>query len=451
MKWEENEKGIGRDRLETYHERFSADNIHRIAQNAVSNAEINDIALNRNVLARMEQVFSHEIETGKITNQKQSGRCWMFAGLNALRIPAIRKMNVETFEFSENYCMFWDKLEKSNYFLESIIETREEETSGRTVMWILRNPISDGGQWDMFINLVRKYGVVPKSLMPETVNSSNTKSMNTLLTAKLREDAVVLRKMHTEGKPVAYLREQKREMLNDIYRMLAINCGEPPTEFRWEYRDKEKKFHRDDGITPTQFYDKYVGLNLRDYVSLINCPTSDKPFDRHFTIQYLGSVLDGDPIRYLNADIGLLRSVALKMIQEGEPVWFGSDTGKMMHRTHGILDPNLFDYEMIYGADFKMTKGERVEYGHSQMTHAMVLLGADVVDGKPVKWKVENSWGEDPGQKGLFVMSDDWFTEYLFQVVVPIKHLPTELARRLEDDPIVLKPWDPMGSLAMMH
>jgi bleomycin hydrolase len=434
---------------ERYSAAFAADPKNRLALNAVTATKVQQVARSREAVVRSEHTFSHLIKTADITNQKQSGRCWMFAGLNVFRVEAMKRLKMEQFELSQNYLMFWDKLEKANYFLETMIATAAEPTDGRLIWFLLQDPIGDGGQWDMFANLVRKYGVVPKSAMPETESSSGSAGLNAMLRAKLREDAADLRRRSAAGDDQAELRARKDEMLATIYRMLAIHLGQPPREFIWQWRDKDDAFHRDGLITPQAFFAKYVEFDLDSVISLINCPTDDKPFGKFFTVQHLGNVCGGDIVRYLNVPIDAFKKAAVDMIREGRAVWFGCDVGKMAERDLGILDGELYDYELLYSTTFTADKAERVAYGHSAMTHAMVLTGVDLDEsGQPVKWRVENSWGDAYGDKGYFVMSDRWFDEYLFEVVVDKRFVPADVLVALETEPIVLPPWDPMGSLA---
>lgn len=442
-------EAISKEMVDRFTTDFRNAATHKVMMNAIKKNGINAIAMNQDSPVNMQYTFSHEIKTGKITNQKQSGRCWMFAGLNTLRQRVIENCNLETFELSQNYQMFWDKFEKANYFFESILETLDEKTDSRLISWLLMAPVNDGGQWDMFVNLVDKYGVVPKHVMPETHESSRTMVMNRLITVKLREGAARLRaEYHDNQASIETLRLQKDKMLNEIYRILCQSLGEPPTEFDFEYRDKDKEFHRDTNLTPREFYEKYVNVNLDDYVSLINAPTADKPFGRTFTVKYLGNVKGGKDVLYLNLEIDEFRDIALKQLLENEPVWFGCDVGKFMERDTGIMDTDLYDYESALNIQLGLTKAERLEYGDSQMTHAMVFTGVNLVDDKPTRWKVENSWGEDPGEKGFFIMSNAWFDEYMYQIVVNKKYLPESLRMALEQKPIELEPWDPMGSLA---
>jgi bleomycin hydrolase len=345
--------------------------------------------------------------------------------------------------------MFWDKLEKSNYYLESILGTLDEPTGSRLIDWLLTHPIQDGGQWDMFVNLVEKYGVVPKEVMPETESSSNTRLMNAHITNKLREFACRLRQLAQTGAGEEALRTEKAAMLEIIYRMLAIHLGEPPRQFLWQWRDKDREFHRDGVITPQEFREKYVTMDLHDIVCLIHCPQASKQFNTPYTVAYLGNVVEGYPVRYLNVQINVFKAATQAMIQDGKPVWFGCDVGKHLDRDLGLMDLDLYDYASIYGADFTLNKAERLDYNQSLMTHAMVLTGVDMDDdGKPIKWRVENSWGEHGGDKGFLIMTDSWFDEYMYEVAVEKKYLPAELLPLLDVPATVLPPWDPMGSLA---
>ncbi len=429
-------------------DRFAADPGQRTLANAVRKNGVAAVALNQDRVWSMQHTFSHMVKGGPITNQKQSGRCWMFAGLNTLRIPVMQQLGLEEFELSQAYQMFWDKFEKANYFLESILETLSEPLDGRLVAWLLAAPLNDGGQWDMFVNLVEKYGVVPKWVMPESFHASQSRGMNSLLTAKLREDAARLRSLNQQGTGLDGLRQEKERMLSEFYVALVTFLGEPPERFDFEYRDKDDAFHREEGLTPVEFFRRHVGMDLGDYVSVINAPTADKPYGRTFTVRYLGNVKGGRNVLYLNVEPEALRQVAMAQLMDGEAVWFGCDVGKMQDRESGIMAADLYDYQSVVGMPLAMTKAERLDYGESLMTHAMVFTGVNVVDGRPNRWRVENSWGTENGQKGYFVMDDAWFDAYMYQVVVRRSHLPEELQAALSQNPIELPPWDPMGSLA---
>lgn len=439
---------ITQDWLEIFAEQYHKDPWRTQVANAIQKHGIQAAALNNQHIADIPFTFSHEISSGPITHQRQSGRCWIFAGLNALRIPLMQQHKIKEFEISQTYLMFWDKLEKANYFLDNILQTLTEPLDSRIVSWLLQAPVQDGGQWDMLVNLIEKYGVVPKYLMPETHHSSQSMMMNRILTLKLREDTFTLRTLYDQGATNSELTERKMRMVADIYQMLVHFLGEPPRTFTFEYRNEDNEFHQEMDLTPHTFYEKYIGIDLSDYVSLIHAPTADKPYGRVYTVQFLGNVRGGHPVRYLNVETAVLKDAALNQLLENEAVWFGCDVGKMSDRNLGIMDPALFDYALTLGIPFTLDKGARLDYGESQMTHAMLLTGVNLVKGQPNRWKVENSWGPEPGNHGFFVMSDEWFDEYLYQVVVHKSRLPSELTSALQDDPVVLPPWDPMGSLA---
>lgn len=437
--------GITSSQLNAWNAAFHEEPLREVIANAIIKNGVGAVAQRRQRVTEMPYAFSHQIQTGAITNQKQSGRCWLFAGLNVMRNPMAECFHVKDFELSQAYLMFYDKLEKAHYFLESIIQTLDQPVDGRLVSWLLSAPLQDGGQWDMFVNLVEKYGVVPKGVMPESFHSSNSRAMNQLMTAKLRENAAKLRSM---GGPESSLREAKSRMMGEIYAMLVQFLGEPPQRFEFEYQDDDHVFHREGSLTPQEFATRFNRVDLDEYVSVINAPTADKPFDQTYTVDYLGNVSGGRPVLYLNLPIEEFKALAAQQLVDGEPVWFGCDVGKMSDRETGLLDVAHYAYDAALGVDFNLSKGERLMYGESLMTHAMVLTGVNLVDGTPNRWKVENSWGPDAGQRGFFIMSDTWFDEYMYQVVVQKKYLSEAQQKALETAPKHLPPWDPMGSLA---
>ena len=445
-------ESITKELLEQFEKNCSADAACQVAKNAVVENGLKASAKNGEAQRTSRHSFSVNLKQGAITNQKQSGRCWMFAALNTFRFRIIRKLNLENFELSQSYLFFYDKLEKANFFLESILDTLDEPTGSRLIAWLLSAPMNDGGQWDMLCSLVDKYGVVPKYAMPESKASSASGEMDWVLTVKLREDACRLRKAYADGAKREELASRKEEMLGEIYRILCICLGEPPKTFDFEVEDKDGKFIRECGLTPKAFFEKYVGLNLNDYISLINAPTADKPYHRSYSVKFLGNVKEGRQVRYLNLEIEELKKAAIAQMKDGSPVWFGCDVGKCSTRDGGVMDTNVYKLEELLGMKFGMDKAERLDYGESLMTHAMVFQGVNLDEsGKPNRWRVENSWGEEPGEKGYYVMSDDWFDEYMYQIVVNKKYLSEELVKEYESEPILLEPWDPMGSLAVVR
>jgi bleomycin hydrolase len=445
-----NRNSIEQNNFKSFSNYFKKRENSKIIANAVIKNGINDTALNNESVKKMHYDFSEEIDVGKVTNQEKSGRCWMFAALNNIRYSISKDLNIKDhdFELSQSYIMFWDKLEKANYFLENIISTVELEIDSRRVMWLLNEPTNDGGQWDMFTALIEKYGIAPKYVMPETYHSSNSRYMNKILSLKLRDFAKTLREDFKLGADKESLREEKETMLAEIYSILAYFLGEPPQEFDFEYKDKDGEFYRDSGLTPKEFYNKYSKVKMTDYVSIINAPTKDKPFDQTYTVEFLGNVKEGQQIHYLNLPIDKLINYTKKQLKNGEPVWFGCDVGQWSDRDLGIMDTELFNYEEVLDTKFTLDKGQRLQYGESILTHAMAFTGVNLIGEEPLSWKVQNSWGEKVGEDGFFIMSNEWFKEFNYEVVINKKYLSQSDLESYQKKPVVLKPWDPMGSLA---
>lgn len=439
------------DRINELSKKFSEDNHVKVIRNAMIKTDSNELSMDWDTYRKIDHSFSNVI-TGEMpaTNQKSSGRCWGFAGLNLFRVYLGRKHNLKNFEFSQSYFMFWDKLEKANYFLESIIETASEKSNSRIVSHLLSYPLEDGGQWDMWVNLINKYGVLPQSEMSESFSTSQSSQMNKMISNKLREYASELRKSFKNGESLDKIREMKNIMIDEVFKMLSMHIGTPPQKFDWQVRNKDKKFLRFKNLTPQSFFNEHVGLKLDDYVCLINCPMDDKEYNKVYTVEHLGNVVEGRKIRYLNVTSKEMKDASIKSIKEDNPVWFGCDVGKYFHRNLGVMDINLFDYNSFYGSEFKMDKSQRLEYGQSMMTHAMLFTGVDLDEnGHPLKWRVENSWGKKGGNKGYHIMTDDWFDEYNYEVVVHKDFISKELNEIFDNqEAIPLKPWDPMGALA---
>ena len=418
-------------------------------ENAVTHNGIHASLETRKSAVENTPVFSLDLTKDKVTNQKASGRCWMFAALNTFRHKMISSFQLEDFELSQAHTFFWDKYEKSNWFLEQVIATADQELTSRKVAFLLQTPQQDGGQWDMVVSLFEKYGVVPKSVYPESISSSNSRELNTYLNKLLRQDAQILRDLIHSGADSEAVASKKQALLQEIFNFLAMSLGLPPREFDFSYRDKDNQFHSESGLTPQSFYKKYVDLQLDDYVSIINAPTTDKPYGKSYTVDMLGNVVGSRPVRYLNVPMDRLKELAIAQMKAGETVWFGSDVGQVSNRKAGILATDVYDFEA--GMDIHLTqdKAGRLDYAESLMTHAMVLTGVDLDEaGQPRKWKVENSWGDKVGTDGYFVASDAWMDEYTYQIVVRKEFLTADELAAYEAEPIVLAPWDPMGALA---
>ncbi|HVB43902.1 MAG TPA: C1 family peptidase [Streptosporangiaceae bacterium] len=432
--------------LELFRKDFSANRAYRLAQNAVTRVAVDDVTINRDVINNIDHSLSVHLDDWKVTNQERSGRCWLFAGLNLLRVGAMKKMGLKEFEFSQNFAMFWDKIERANYFLEAVIETADRDIDDRTVAHLLESVADDGGQWNMFVAIINKHGLVPKAFMPETNSSSNTGPMNSVLRHLLRQGAKSVRAACANGIDAA--RAEKAEILAVVYRALCIHLGTPPDRFDWQWTDKDRNFHRDGVLTPQEFAAKYVDVPLDDYVCLVHDPRASSPVGKTFTVQYLGNVLGASPVIYLNVDMSMMKSIAARTLQDGEPVWFGCDVGKMGSNDYGVWDANLYDLSSVYDTAFTLDKADRLLYHETQMTHAMLFTGVDILDGVTRRWRVENSWGSDRGKDGFYTMNDSWFDEYVFEIAARRSALPEHLGEALGATPIVLPAWDPMGALA---
>ena len=440
-------KGVTEAQIEEFRKSFDSDPSATVAQNAVSNADLSTLALRRDLVQNMDFSFSTKLDEWSATNQRRSGRCWLFATLNLFRVGAMKKMNVKNFEFSQAHIHFWDKLERANHFLEAILETSDRPVDDRTIHFLLSDPIGDGGQWNMATNLIRKHGLVPMSAYPESHSSSSTRSMNTVLKDILRTTASEIRRILDDGGSKNEARKHKEERMKEIWRVLCIHLGTPPEKFDWQWRDKDKEFHRKGTMTPLEFVDEYVEVDWEDYICIVNDPRNE--YYRTYTVDFLQNVAGGPPVVYLNVPSNEMKDITQRLLEDGIPVWMGCDVGKNMARKRGLWDADLYDLKGLYGVQFGMEKADRLRFGQTMMTHAMLFTGVDVVDGKPRRWRVENSWGsEDSGEKGFYTMNDNWYDEHMFEIAAPKDYLTDEMKSGLKGDPIVLPAWDPMGSLA---
>lgn len=440
------------DALDAAREGFFSERANVVAKNAVTASGIRAAARVPEAVGANAMTFDVEVRQGERCHQQHSGRCWMFASLNTMRYRVIHRYNLKTFELSQTYPLFWDKLEKCNWFLANILDTLDEPLDGRLVSYLLSDPICDGGQWDMFRSLVKKYGVVPKDAMPETACSRNTREMDKYLTRYLRGCARRLRESAAAGVSADDLLAMRAEMVDDVYRFLVTCLGEPPARFGVRLRDKDDKLALSGTYTPQEFFAEAVDMNVDDYVSLISAPTEDKPFGHVYTVSRLGNVVEDGGVRYLNLPIERLKEVAVSQLQDDLPVWFGCDVDQSYLNDEGIMDTAALDVDGLFGFPVEgcLDRAERLDYGESLMTHAMVFEGVNLTaDGHPTLWKVENSWGKEHGRDGFDTLSDAWFDEYVYQVVVDRRYL-TDEERAVYDteDAKALAPWDPMGSLA---
>ncbi|KAI0645742.1 peptidase C1B bleomycin hydrolase [Trametes meyenii] len=435
----------------------------QLARTILNHSNIRETLTSRSARIADSHVFNTELDfkTGPITNQKSSGRCWLFATTNVLRYNIMKKLNLSDFQLSQAYLFFWDKLNKSNYYLELSIQHADLPIDDRLIYHLSDDLISDGGQWDMVVNLLETYGVVPQPVYPESLHSSLSSPVNTLLKTKLREHALILRDLSaslrantalSEEAVLGALRSKKEELLKEVYIVISATLGVPPRaeeNFTWDYYDKEGKSGSWTG-TPREFYkafayDKY---SPTDSFSLINDPRN--AYGKLYTVDKLGNIWGGRPVLYVNTEIENLKQAVVKQIKAGQPVFFGCDVGQFSDRNAGVMDTGLFEYEATFDIQFGLTKADRLRTNESSMTHAMVISGVHLdAHGRPVRYKVENSWGADPGDKGYFVMSDAWFEQFVYQVVIPRALAPKELVKVYDaGEKLVLPPWDPMGSLA---
>ncbi|MGJ0182305.1 aminopeptidase C [Corynebacterium glyciniphilum] len=447
--------GLDPAHLTTLGDDLRTDPSFRMARNAATAANVETVTLDRDVLATTDSSTSVKLDSWSVADQKKSGRCWIFAGLNALRGGTggvIDTTGVKDLELSQTYLHYWDKLEKANHFLGAMAGLVDRDITDRTVQHLLADPVEDGGQWNMFVALVDKYGAVPKYAMPETRSSSDTRAMNRDLSTSLRAGTARMREAWetagTDGTGSA-VGAVHRDTLADVHRILTAHLGTPPERFVWQYRDKNDEFHRIGEMTPLDFAGEYLPRDLDDYVCVVDDPRASSPKGELFTVEHLGNVVGGAPVTYLNAPIEVIKAAVLESLQDGRPVWFGCDTAAQSHRDRGVWDARLHDYEGFYGVDLDLSKEQRLLTGESQMTHAMVFTGVDIDDnGRPLRWRVENSWGPKAADKGFWTMNDNWFDQYVFEIAVHRDRLPQQYREALSTSPNVLPAWDPMGALA---
>ena len=433
-----------RSHIETYNK----DPKNTILRHALSKTAIEDVAFSNDHNSKSYFAFSHTVKTLPVTNQKKSGRCWIFAALNVLREIIAKKLNLKEFELSQSYISLFDKIEKINYELEAIIDLIDKDYDDRTLSYILQHTISDGGQWDMFVSIVKKYGIVPKNVYDESFTSSDTAKMTKLINVNLRKFASFAHEVYEKEKNLDKIREEKTKLMKKIYDLMLNLFGIPPEKFDFEYLDKDDNYHIEKDYTPKSFFDKYIGNEIDEYISLIHAPTKSKKYMTSYTIEYLGNVVGGKLVKHLNLPIERIIELILCQLKDNEIVWFGSDVAFYGNRKQGHWDDKNYDFETPFGLTFDFDKGESLDYGISAMNHAMCITGVDLKDNIPLKWKIENSWGTENGYKGYYFMSDTWFKKYTYQAVVKRKYLNDEEKNAYDKDPVVLKPWDPMGSLA---
>lgn len=427
--------------IQQFHDDFVSRETSPVIARAVMKNGIKASSEDPNISKRDHRVFSIEVKTGKVTNQRQSGRCWSFAALNTLRHHFALKYKLNDFELSQNYLFFWDRIERANMYFQNVIATADKPFHDRTVDFYVATALDDGGQWSNAASIIEKYGVVPEYVMPDTFNTKNTSDVSEVLHDMMKKDALELRRAvnekHASDDELAKMQHQ---MMSDVYRVAVMAFDEPPMKFDLEYRDDDKKYHRDADLTPLDFYHKYFDINLHDYVLITNAP--DHEMNKLYSMPVEDNVVDGIPLQFLNVPFHYLQDLAIKQLKDNETVWVGNDVLQQMDRKRGIMDAQLFKEGELLGVDFKMNKADRLESRQGMVSHAMTLTGVNLVDGEPNRWKIENSWGDKNGDKGYFVMTEDWFKDYTYEAVINKKYLDDSLKKIWNSQPEELPAWD---------
>ena len=436
--------GISAGMLEQIKKAQPQDAGQQALRNAVTGASLQSLAMPMSARSAGDTHFSHRVRTKGITDQQQSGRCWLFTGLNVMRSRMITKYNLGAFEFSQSYCFFYDQLEKSNLFLQSAIDLAKLPMDDKKVDWLFHNPLSDGGTFCGVQDVVTKYGLVPAEVMPETFSANNTGQMSTLIATKLREYGLELRAMVANGAKAKALNDRKTQMLGTVYHMLSLCLGEPPVSFTWTRKDAQGNPVDTREYTPLSFYQTYVGADLKgNYVMLMNDPS--RPYHKNYTIDMDRHSYDGQQWTYLNLPMEEIKAMAIASIKDSTMMYYSCDVGKFLNSKTGVLSLGNFDYASLMGTTFPMNKADRIRTFASASSHAMTLVAVDLdANGKPKKWMVENSWGPSSGYQGHLIMTDEWFDEYSFRLVVERKYVPAATLELLKQKPTVLPAWDPL-------
>ncbi|MBF2055413.1 MAG: C1 family peptidase [Candidatus Sericytochromatia bacterium] len=437
---------IEHENLKAYQDQLAAEPVNRLIMNAMGRVELNELAVNRELIKSLDFAFSDELDVApEATAQQKVGVCWIFAAMNLLRYYTQKKINVKSFAFSGPYLMFWDKFEKANYFLEKMLQFSDRHYQDRELQHFLQNPLPDGGDWYMFVNLVKKYGVVPESVMQHSSYSKDSTLHNQVIASKLRQYAAEIRTAAAAGESREVLEARRSGYVAELYKIMVLCFGNPPLRFDWSYRNEDKAYFRESGITPQDFYHKYVDLDLDAYACIWSSPMSDTPYYQIYSVAHTRKMVGGERHLALNLPFERFKSFALRKVKNHEPVLFSCDVGKDSLRKEGLLVKGIYNYDLLFQTHFGIDKPLRLEMGETSMTHCMLIVGVDVDDeGQPIKWKVENSWGADVGKKGYFIMSDDWFDEHVYQLIVPTRYLDEAELDALKQEPTVLPLWHPM-------
>ena len=420
---------------------------YRNTQNAVMKNGIKKSITNQSEINSHPFVFSIDVDSNKVLNQKQSGRCWDFSGLNFIRYHIEKDHHIKDMELSPSYVYFYDKLEKGNYFYQNIINTADRPLSDRLVNWLLTTPQQDGGDWQLLVDLIEKYGIVPIEAMPEDAVSANSQELNRMYDRKLQKDALKLRDLANSDASDEKMKSVLRQMNAENYRILAISLGTPPEKFTYEYRDENNEYHTTGQVTPLEFFKKFVNINFDDYVELMNLPGEKYPYNTPFGVEISGNMVGGQPSRYFNVTMKDMEKTAIEQLKDDEPVWFGCDVLQEWAPQAGLLTEKVFDWDRSFGIKLGTDKTKRFEYRESLPTHAMLISGVDMRDDKPIRWKIQNSWGPKVGHKGYFIMGNDWMEQYTYETVVNKKYLTDEQLAAYEKEPVMLPYWNAMNPI----
>lgn len=436
-----NKEHLSAKMIANYQQNFASQQSSAVISRAVMKNGIKATSENPAVSQRDHRVFNVEVKTGKVTNQRRSGRCWSFATLNTLRHRFALKYKLKDFELSQNYLFFWDRMERANLFLQQVVETAGQPLHDRTVDFLVDFALTDGGQWGNAAGIIEKYGVVPEYVMPDTFNTKNTDDVADVFRRLMHKDFLVLRRLindqHASATEIA---AKRQEMMSDVYRICVMAFGKPPVKFDLEYRDDDHQYHRDADLTPLDFYHRYFDMDLHDYVVITNAP--DHQERKLYAMPAQDSVVGGIPLQFVNVSFSKLQELAIKQLKDNETVWVGNDVLQQMDRKRGLMDTQLFLDSDLLGVDLSMSKADRLESRQGEVSHAMTLTGVNLVDGQPNRWKIENSWGDKNGDKGYFVMTQDWFEQYTYEAVINKKYLDDQTRALLDQQPEILAAWD---------
>lgn len=438
-------KEINKEILADFRQNLNQDVTNNALKNSVAQVGIYAATENPEAKTILNPSFNITVDTGKVSNQKHSGRCWLFAALNTLRTEFATKNNLKDFELSQNYLSFWDRLEKSNYFYQEIIETANLPIEDRKVNSLLTSPNGDGGLWQNAANLIQKYGVVPNYVMPETTVSNNTTEFDDTIGKLLRKNAIELRKLVQDKVTESKLDQRVQEMLAEVYKLCVYSFGVPPTDFELSLQTDDGKLIAEDKIAPLEFLKRYFTMNLNDYADVVNSPQSNKKYHQVYSIDTEDNMVGGFQQRFLNLPMERLQELAIEQLKGNNPIWFGNDVLADSDRKKGYLLGDLYQYDQVFGIDSAMTKAQRLDYFEGEVSHAMTITGVNLIKGQPNRWKVENSWGEENGVKGYFVMDQKWFDEYVYDLVINKKYLTKEEVAEYEQEPVILPSWDALA------